>query len=82
MTFTILQMPHKSTNTLDYALPVHRKDLRLLVRLIKVLLVAVVLVALVPLTAKLYVDAMYSGLKPGMSRASVDRHLWAFARQD
>ena len=48
-------------------------------RVIAILLLAIVAIAALPLAANLYAEAMYSGLRSGMTRVNVNRHLWAFA---
>ena len=49
--------------------------------ILALLLLSLVLVPAIPLLANLYADMMYCGLRPGMTRAKVDQHLWAFARR-
>ena len=64
--------------TLDYS-PRSRGVKRVWVSLIGLLALVLVLITSLPLAANWYASVMYSGLKPGMTRANVDRHLWAFA---
>ena len=42
---------------------------------------AIALVETLPLGANLFTSIKYAGVKPGMKRADVDRHLWEFARR-
>lgn len=72
-----------ASKTLDYT-PGTRTGLRLR-RLTAHALITVLCLALfsIALTAagNAYAAERYTGLKPGMTRAQVERHLWAFARR-
>jgi hypothetical protein len=47
---------------------------------IAVLSLALAFAVALPFLANAYTGVMYKGIQMGMTRAQVDRHLWAFAR--
>jgi hypothetical protein len=67
--------------TLAYAPPPpRRRKRRVIAWLIALPPVALVMFIALGLSANLYASSKYGGLRPGITRAQAERHLWAFAR--
>jgi hypothetical protein len=74
-------VPTAPPKTLDYASRDRRKTVRTAGRAIAILVCMSVLLLASPFLANEFAASRFAGVRRGMTRAEVDRHLWAFSRQ-